>query len=87
MKEQGLRLARPIYEGLPWVYVACGLSALAASYLQSSPLMSFALGLPGMVALVGGMVVLLRRRDYRRMRTWYERPDALADVGRKPEQL
>ena len=87
MKEQGLRLARPIYEGLPWVYIACGLVGLAASYQQSSALMSFAYGLPGLLALLGGIVVLLRRRDYRRMRTWYERPDALSDLGRKPEQL
>jgi hypothetical protein len=73
------RLSRPLYEVLPGFYIGCGLAALAASYRQSSPLASAALGLPGLVALVGGIVVWLRRRDYRRMRTSYERPDALSE--------
>ncbi len=27
------RLARPLYEALPWIYLLCGLAALTASYL------------------------------------------------------
>jgi Flp pilus assembly protein TadB len=69
MSEQ--RLSRPLYEALPWFYIVCGLAGLVASYLIRSGLMSFALGLPGIVALVGGIVLLLRRRDYRRMRANY----------------
>jgi heme A synthase len=76
------RLARPLYEVLPGLYIACGLAALAASYRQSSPVASLALGLPGLAALLGGIVVWLRRRDYRRMRAFYERPDALSERGR-----
>ncbi len=69
MSEQ--RLSRPLYEALPWLYILCGLAALVASYLTRSHLMSFVLGLPGLVATVGGLVVLLRRREFRRLRATY----------------
>ena len=86
MKQHELRLARPIYEGLPWAYVCAGLAALAASYLQNSPFLSFAFGLPGLAVLLGGIVIILRRREYRRMRAQYDRPDALAERGREAGQ-
>jgi hypothetical protein len=81
-----LRLARPIYEGLPWLYMGCGLAGLVASYFENSPLVSVAFGLPGFAALLGGIVIVLRRRDYRRMRAQYVRPDALAEALREVER-
>jgi nitrate reductase gamma subunit len=74
-------LARPLYEGLPWLYAVLGVGALFGSYLAVSPLVSVALGLPGLAALLGGIVVWLRRRGYRRMRLQYACPDALAERG------
>jgi membrane associated rhomboid family serine protease len=65
------RLARPLYEALPWFYLLCGIAALAASYFTQNGWMSAAIGLPGLVATVGGIVVLLRRRGYRKMRSEY----------------
>jgi membrane associated rhomboid family serine protease len=65
------RLARPLYEALPWIYLLCGLAALTASYLTRSGLMSTVLGLTGLVATLGGIVLLLRRRGYRKMRADY----------------
>jgi nitrate reductase gamma subunit len=82
MWHPGHRLARPLYEVLPGLYVLCGVAALAASYRASSPLASVALGLPGLAALLAGSVVWLRRRNYRRMRASYQRPDALSGAGR-----
>jgi len=82
MKQHELRLARPVYEGLPWAYVGAGIAALVASYLTSG-LLSVAFGLPGFAVLLGGIVIILRRREYRRMRAQYERPDALAERGRE----
>jgi hypothetical protein len=84
MWHPALRLARPLYEVLPGLYVVLGLAGLAASYRASSPLASVALGLPGLAALLAGIVVWLRRRNYRRMRTHYRRPDALSETGREP---
>jgi hypothetical protein len=74
------RLSRPVYEGLPWVYLLGGLFALIASYLQTSAALSVALGLPGLLALMAGAVVLLRRRGYRRLRAQYRAPDALDEA-------
>ena len=65
------RLARPIYEALPWFYILCGIAALVASYLNPSRLLSFGLGIAGLVATLGGFVLLLRRRDFRKPRADY----------------
>jgi hypothetical protein len=70
------RLSRPVYEALPWIYILCGVAAIATSYLQPSSTMSFVIGIPGLIATVGGIVVLLRRRDFRRLRADYGNPDS-----------
>lgn len=85
MRTPELHLSRPLYEVLPWLYAGAGVAGLVASYFAASALASASLGLPGLVALLGGIVVLLRRRGYRRMRTSYARPDALARAEREPE--
>ena len=73
-------LSRPVYEGLPWFYMASGIAALAASYLLSAHgALSHALGLLGLVALVYGIVVFLRRRDFRALRSEYGNPDSIND--------
>ena len=87
MKIQSLRLSRPVYEGLPWAYLVFGLLALIVSYGQESSAVSVLLGLPGLVALLAGIVVLLKRRDYRAMRMQYQRPDALAEPTRERDDL
>jgi hypothetical protein len=83
MKITTLRLSRPIYEGLPWIYLSFGLFALIVSYGQSSWVLSLIVGLPGFIALMAGLVVLLKRRDYRAMRAQYDRPDALSEPARE----
>ena len=70
-------LARPVYEGLPWAYMLAGTLALFGSYLESSAALSALLGLPGLLAVLAGVVVWLRRRGYRRLRAQYGAPDAL----------
>lgn len=58
-------VAKPIYESLPYVYLLLGGISLAASMYVNYwywPTISF---VTGIVCLVGGLVVLLKRRDYR----------------------
>ncbi len=58
-------IAKPVYESLPYFYLVVGVVALAAAmYVNHGywPTVCFALGL---VCLVGGLVVLLKRRDAR----------------------
>jgi Flp pilus assembly protein TadB len=78
MDRPGRHLSRPVYEGLPWLYMACGVAALLASYLLAAHgVASLIVGFLGLLTLVGGIVVLLRRRDYRQLRSEYADPDAL----------
>lgn len=58
-------VAKPIYECLPYFYLAAGAIALAASMYVNHwywPTISFVLGV---FCLVAGIVVLLKRRDAR----------------------
>ena len=78
MPRHSPHFSRPVYEGLPWIYITCGLLALLTSYLLAARgLLSLAIGLGGLLALVGGIVVLLRRRDYRALRARYADPGPL----------
>jgi hypothetical protein len=80
MPRHAPRLSRPLYEGLPWLYMAGGIAAIIASYLLSASwILSLLVGMAGFIGLVGGIVVLLRRRDYRDLRSRYSNPGALAD--------
>ena len=75
--------SRPVYEGLPWVYIICGLTALVASYLIAARgVLSLLVGLLGLACVVGGFVLLLRRRDYRALRAEYADPDSLNGKGK-----
>jgi hypothetical protein len=65
-----------MYEGLPWLYIGGGLAALVVSYIVGdNHAAGLLVGLAGLAALLGGVVVLLRRRDYRELRSQYGQPD------------
>ena len=85
MEQSPKRLSRPVYEGLPWLYIACGFAAAAGSYFLPSGFLSLFIGLGGIIAILGGVVILLRRRDYRELRSQYVDPDAL-NVASPPEK-
>jgi hypothetical protein len=60
-----MRLARPIYESLPALYLLAGVLSLFASYRLHSGLWCLLLLLSGIGALIAGTAVWLRRRDFR----------------------
>ncbi|MBS0380585.1 MAG: hypothetical protein JSS29_19055 [Proteobacteria bacterium] len=72
------QFSRPVYEGLPWFYIICGLALLGGSYLAAAHgFLSLLIGAAGFLLLLLGVVLLLRRRDYRALRSRYADPDSL----------
>ena len=64
-KNNDMWVSKPIYESLPYFYLLVGAVSLGASmYLNHWywPTICFVVGL---LCLVAGLVVLLKRRDYR----------------------
>ena len=77
------QFSRPVYEGLPWFYIIFGLTVLGGSYLIATHgTLSLLTGLLGIFCVLGGVVVLLRRRDYRALRAQYADPDSLRSDGK-----
>jgi len=60
-----MRLSRPLYELLPYVYMLVGVAAIVASFRWRVPGWSDLMAGLGLVAIVSGLVLVLRRRDYR----------------------
>lgn len=64
-------IAQPLYDLLPWLYGLGGLAVLALSYFRLRGWLSGVLGLAGLAAVVWGLAIGLRRRDFRAMRHEY----------------
>ncbi|MDH5344829.1 MAG: hypothetical protein OEW59_03630 [Gammaproteobacteria bacterium] len=65
MRKNAVWVSKPIYECLPYFYLSAGVMSLMASmYLNHWywPTICF---ITGIGTLVGGLVVFLKRRDYR----------------------
>ena len=60
-----MRMSRTIYEALPYVYMLTGAGAFAASYVWRAEDWSDLLAGFGVLMLIVGLVLTLRRRDYR----------------------
>jgi hypothetical protein len=60
-----MHLPRGVYESLPYAYVAAGLGACLASYAGRESAWSNAAFAVGVAGIVGGGVLILRRRSYR----------------------
>ena len=60
-----MRLARSIYESLPYVYMLVGIGALLASFLWRMEDWSDLVAGFGLIVVVAGLALALRRRDFR----------------------
>ena len=72
-----MRLARPVYESLPYAYVGLGWLAMLVSYFiagndanagTEGSVVAFVLSL---IAQIGGLTIYLHRQDCRSRRTQY----------------
>lgn len=62
-------LSKPLYEGLPFYYMALGAVSLSASlYVEQWHWPIVCAGF-GVACVIGGLVLLLKRRDYRSSRS------------------
>jgi len=65
-------ISRPVYELLPYLYMLIGAGLLGAAYVvqvQVWPSVFLALGA---LSLMGGLVLWLRRKDYRAKQAEYD---------------
>ena len=58
-------LSKPLYEALPYYYMVAGLVVLAASGYLDYWLWRVICVFVGLACLIAGLVVWLKRRDYR----------------------
>jgi hypothetical protein len=64
-------IPRPVYEALPYFYMAVGVAALAAAFCVEQAPHGF-LMLVGGLGLTLGLVLWMRRRDYRESQSEYD---------------
>jgi hypothetical protein len=66
-----MRLARPVYESLPYIYMAIGGLAILVFYLDPAELRGKVAFVIGLVAETAALMLLLRRQDYRALSREY----------------
>ncbi|HEY4881066.1 MAG TPA: hypothetical protein VIH80_02710 [Steroidobacteraceae bacterium] len=75
-----MQLSKPLYESLPGLYVVGGALLIGVSHQLHSGVLSMLLLIAGMLALIGGAAIWLRRRDFRATRAEYWSNDGPASV-------
>jgi hypothetical protein len=79
-----LQLSKPLYESLPWLYLLGGALLIGVSHQLRSGVLSMLLLIAGLLALIGGAAIWLRRRDFRATSAEYwanDRPPGADDNG------
>jgi hypothetical protein len=64
-------IARPLYELLPYIYMLVGLILLSAAWLITVETLPGVLLVVGSLSLLAGIVLWLRRKDYRTTQAEY----------------
>jgi hypothetical protein len=65
-------LSRPVYEFLPYLYMLVGAGLLAAAWLIEAQTLPSIFMVVGSLSLMAGLVLWLRRRDYRTRQAEYD---------------
>jgi hypothetical protein len=68
---ESMRLARPVYESLPFLYVAIGGVAIFLFYLNPVGFAGKAAFLIGLLSETAALTLFLRRQDYRALSREY----------------
>ncbi len=66
-----MRLARPVYESLPYVYMAIGGLAILLFYLDPDSPRAVVAFVIGVIVETAALTLLLRRQDYRALSREY----------------
>jgi hypothetical protein len=66
-----MRLARPVYESLPYLYMAIGGLAIFLFYLDPMGLRAVLAFAIGIIAAIAALTLFLRRRDFRELSREY----------------
>jgi hypothetical protein len=64
-------LARPVYELLPYLYMLVGLVLLGAAWFVEMSTLPSVFLVVGVLSMMAGVVLWLRRRDYRTRQSEY----------------
>jgi sulfite exporter TauE/SafE len=64
-------ISRPLYELLPYAYALVGACLVAVSWFVRDSAWSVVLFIAGLLTIVAGLVIWLRRRDYRTTQAEY----------------
>jgi len=65
-------ISRPLYELLPYLYMLVGTGLLAAAWLIEAEIWPSVFLSVGALSLMGGLVLWLRRKDYRTKQAEYD---------------
>ena len=65
-------ISRPLYELLPYLYMLVGAGLLAAAWLVETGIWPSIFLAIGALSLMGGLVLWLRRKDYRTKQAEYD---------------
>ncbi len=77
-------LAKPVYESLPVLYMLLGGVSIALSYFRLNGLLAALVAIAGILAVTGGAVLALRRRDFRALRGAYAGRDVIPSAEDPP---
>ena len=69
---RAVHLAKPVYESMPYAYAGAGVTLMLLSYFDGRGLWSNLAAFVGLLAVIGGTVIFLKRHDYRQCRTHYD---------------